>query len=336
MISFISTRLDRRLLLVICVYLVFGLFELLASVHVAEKTQHVAAGTYDRHVPLYDVGFELVEERPQDSNYKYLPDYTQLFMLVATIVMLIVRSPDAKYVDLRRFILISTIMTVARTLSISLTALPDPFHGCATYTVDSDKHVIVSLAYKIIDYFRGTSMVDCHDVFFSGHAAFLVLCACAWTTHRHGWWEALFAWLWVLVSTYTMLIVRFHYTVDIVFGAVIGYFCWEWYYHQLEHQNYARFYYWAWLETNDDPASERLAVKVEDPLMDLESPPEVEYARRTSPPVGFPLVPKNFKYYMAETIALCTWVIVVSLYLFSCMMALALELYQVFQNPSER
>jgi hypothetical protein len=82
----------------------------------------------------------------------------------------------------------------------------------------------------------------CGDLFFSGHTVGLVLFACTWTrygtprdaagrpTHRVAYWlVAAAAWALALAGMLALVAARFHYTIDILYGALITLLVWRTY-----------------------------------------------------------------------------------------------------------
>ena len=107
-------------------------------------------------------------------------------------------------------------------------------------------------------------LFDCGDLIFSGHTVHFLLCAFIWD--ESGWglrrrakklalngvWRVLL-WVYVIGGVCTLIMCRFHYSVDVVVGGYISFLVWKYYDYLLlsgDDGYLARFI--AWIETPND------------------------------------------------------------------------------------
>ena len=309
--------LNARLATTFGLYILFGFFELLSSIYAAKQWSPEVDG-----IILFDIGFKFVPEKPHDGMWGILPNLGQFSLLIITLWMLAYQR-HKDYLPLRRFVMVSIWMTLARTISISATVLPDPYQGCQSYRVDPDDHVAVALVQKILLFLQGKSEVDCFDVFFSGHAAFLGLCAMAWSRYiasADNWGMKLIIWVWMFVNGYWMIVVRFHYTNDIFFGYYMSISLWIIYHMVVDQQLHRYSYYWSWFEMATPISASSHVQDVAELEEDIQHDQLVNHSSSTQSAVlvtidvvedpdpdrhinkdGRPLDPQDFKHFYIES-----------------------------------
>jgi len=98
--------------------------------------------------------------------------------------------------------------------------------------------------------------LDCGGVFFSGHTSTLTNCAMVWHLYTDNPTLKVLAWVGVAVGVFLMLIVRLHYTVDIVYGFLITLVAWDVYLRLTKNKSFLKWRFWKWFEGNPIPVSD--------------------------------------------------------------------------------
>jgi len=193
---------------------------------------------------LPDIGFDLFPER--NGFWEKLPDVGVGILLVLTAIRAIVHHK--RFEILRRWFVVGGIISLFRAISIVGTILPDPSSQCATYVIDPNDNIFVALLKKVADAARGLGPLDCGDVFFSGHSATLTTCAQIWMMYSTSKTMHIIVWLISLATGAAMLSVRFHYSVDIIFGFFVAFSIFNWYVGLAKRPDLRKYRIWAWFE----------------------------------------------------------------------------------------
>jgi len=219
----------------------------------------------DRNAPIWlpalpDIGHHLL---PYWGYYE-INNYC-LFAAIISVLIRYIFQRDIRLIVFRRWLFIQAVMFTMRAISIYVTSLSVPLPGCNTTATGSPP---IEAFYIML-----TIHATCGDVLFSGHTVTLTICALAWTTYSKGEEYAPFRWIWrrcggkelvqgrpcwlypkldsagdpltlylttFLVWTFTicgyLLIIttRFHYTVDVFIGFLLGQLTWSTYHYYIK------------------------------------------------------------------------------------------------------
>jgi len=127
------------------------------------------------------------------------------------------------YEGLQRMLLSHSITMLIRTVCNLITLLPDPNPQCQNVIPNDDLNVFVDGFFRVA---TGGFHV-CGDVFFSGHVALCVVCALGWTYYTNIRFAKVLTWMCVIFESWALIAVRFHYSLDIVFGIWVSWWVWS-------------------------------------------------------------------------------------------------------------
>jgi hypothetical protein len=171
---------------------------------------------------LYDIGFAIIPEIVDKDGQTRVAD-VYLNIMIALAILRALYYWDSFPRTFRRWTIIHGTLFTIRGLSIAMTVLPNPYKRC--------KPVLSSSPYVSAFLVMVGSNATCADVFFSGHAAMMGLSAMIFTstmtsritiTKMVVWIVTFCGWI-VIVAT------RFHYTLDVFYGAVLSIIVWKTY-----------------------------------------------------------------------------------------------------------
>ena len=204
-----------------------------------------------------------------------------LYTTAAATVGFVLGHPQRATIGRRFFVVYGTRMML-RSVTLLMTALPDPYILCreaATTTTGATSTTAATGAVwrafpwghafgKFLRMFEGSAnSLTCGDLIFSGHTVVFVLCALVWHTYytpSHVFINPMKLFIWVLsiVGTLLLLITRMHWTIDIALAYYITTTMWNFYHsacHALVKGHYMKSVVWidgvvvypfiAWLET---------------------------------------------------------------------------------------
>jgi hypothetical protein len=172
--------------------------------------------------PLFDMGFYIFPY----VTFALAADYymTALIIVVLLKTFLFQKVGGTLHVC-RRLLVIHGTAFLLRSLSISITLLPNPWVQCQPMTVDN--------------YFVGAFLVmagthrTCSDCFFSGHSVMIALSGLIWFTYTDS--KYLLVRLAIiplaLGGGFVLISTHFHYTVDVLYGCFIGVGIWTTYHY---------------------------------------------------------------------------------------------------------
>jgi len=234
----------KRLILTLAFNLLAMTFDILMVMVAAQRR-------VDWSRPLIDVGFTYLPEQPKGSPLYLMPDFCVMSLLVLTLLRCLLHPERKKC--LRRLFVVGGIISIMRGVSITMTILPEPSPMCANYHVPRHEIIFVALYHKLLEFLQGTSPLDCGGVFFSGHSATVATCAMVWMQYTDIKVVHAFVWIWTLMTGVIMVWVRFHYTLDVVYGILIAVTVWNFYHGCTVNPNLLKFSAWRWLEASDPP-----------------------------------------------------------------------------------
>eukprot|EP01119_Soliformovum_irregulare_P013048 TRINITY_DN3442_c0_g1_i1.p1 TRINITY_DN3442_c0_g1~~TRINITY_DN3442_c0_g1_i1.p1 ORF type:complete len:297 (-),score=38.67 TRINITY_DN3442_c0_g1_i1:211-1101(-) len=235
----------KRLILTLAFNLFAMAFDILMVMVAAQRR-------VDWSRPLVDVGFTNLPELPRTSILFTAPDFMVMTLLVLTLLRCLLHPERKKC--LRRLFMVGGIISIMRGLSITMTILPEPSPLCANYHVPRHEIIFVALYHKLLEFLQGTSPLDCGGCFFSGHSATVATCSMVWIQFTDNRIIHALVWMWSLAAVVIMVWVRFHYTLDCVYGVLIAVTVWNYYNSCATNPNLTQFWAWRWLEASDPPS----------------------------------------------------------------------------------
>jgi hypothetical protein len=210
-------------MIVACIFFISVTY-IMAIVQVSIQNFSVKRGI-DRNLPIYDVGFEVLPY----SNHEHLPDLVVTGLMISVISIIFLNRGLQIFIDLvRRFLTVMGCVYAIRTISISITLLPNPFPQCKASQMGNPA---VDALLILIGQTK-----TCQDCFFSGHSVAICLSVLVW-------YDYLKARLWIrmlsipaaLIGGFVIISSHFHYSVDVMFGFLISFFVWK-YFHSFIHR----------------------------------------------------------------------------------------------------
>jgi hypothetical protein len=161
--------------------------------------------------------------RENTKFFRFRPYFADLcvlmnFLLIAFRFFLFKQLKE-KIVVLRRVLLIIGTLYILRSITILLTFLPNPQPFCSRREKESNIFYEALLA---LLGFRTT----CGDTFFSGHTIIFTVCFWLWTTYRYNISTQLCTTFLSFFSMILLLIVQFHYTIDVFMGFLLTSWVW--------------------------------------------------------------------------------------------------------------
>eukprot|EP01080_Neovahlkampfia_damariscottae_P005972 gene5972-9971_t len=198
-----------------------GYINIAANIYVQNVMIQEDKGAY---APLRDIGFTFLP-------YLNWPGGANLVMtswIIATIVNSLFQKKFSGFlIILRRIFLIQGTIYIIRAMSISSTILPNPDSECKPQYFNNFFHATFL-------FFAG-QVETCYDCLFSGHTVTIVICALAIFTYTD---HKVLKWLTVppcILSLMIIIATRFHYTVDVFYGALIAFSMFNIYHFALEY-----------------------------------------------------------------------------------------------------
>ena len=190
---------------------------------------------------LPDIGHDLLPEvlSVYGLDAHVICDKLLYTTLVATLGF-VCGHPQRETILRRSFVVYGTLMLM-RSVTLLLTALPDPYFRCFTAETGTFGQGWSTMpwrrvVYKFITLFDGSASgsLTCGDLIFSGHTIVFVLCALMWHTYyrpSHVLLNPMKLAIWALsvVGTVLLLVTRMHWTIDIALAYYITTTLWNFY-----------------------------------------------------------------------------------------------------------
>jgi len=192
----------------------------------------LVAPPYDRQAVLLDTGFAWLGWFVADG-YNPVVDYMAVAYLVITFVAIVIvpvsntqlRSP--RMVICARFAMLIGLAFVLRGICISTTVMPPPQHGCKS-TIRADESKLWQALLVILQ-----QRTTCADSLPSGHTITIVLAILFLLSYTYvgrvdsdlGWFTYLMYAILIGGVLFELVIIvgtHFHYTTDVIFGALIA------------------------------------------------------------------------------------------------------------------
>jgi hypothetical protein len=207
-------------LLFACVYFVScGYWNSLVQVYIQNL---VIQRGLEHTKPLFDMGFYVFPY----VTFALAADYYMTTLIIIVMVKTIIFQKVSGSLHVaRRLLVIHGTAFILRSISISITLLPNPWVQCQPTTVDN--------------YFVGAFFVmagthrTCSDCFFSGHSVMIALSSLIWYTYTDS--KYMIVRLMIIPLTFggifSLISTHFHYTVDVLYGCFIGVGIWTVYHY---------------------------------------------------------------------------------------------------------
>jgi len=206
------------------------------------------------HFPRVFPKTNLPEQLP-DYGYDLIPYFCPTFLCrnPQTIILSIfyiavlfgaIKTPIKGRIIVQQMFHINSLAFLARTTTVGLTGLPQPNPLCVKI---QSEHASFKDAIKfvLIDHFnrppgscgdfifsRHRLPGSCGDLIFSGHMA--AIASCMVIFHKYNYLEGpiaySFGWMLCLVSIFSLIACRSHYSVDVVLALYFVYFIKDWYF----------------------------------------------------------------------------------------------------------
>jgi hypothetical protein len=178
----------------------------------------------NRSAVVYDTIFNILPHAREAHLADY---YTVGFMVLVFLIVLFNRRLRIMVDIIRRTLFVMAIVYFCRTISISITLLPNPFKLCKSEPISN---YFLQALWIVV----GASQT-CHDTFFSGHSVAICLAAMTFFDYLNANLvirlliiPAAIAGALIIISTH------FHYSVDVMFGFLLSFLFWK-YFHMIVH-----------------------------------------------------------------------------------------------------
>lgn len=142
---------------------------------------------------------------------------------------------------LRRFFTIYSTLMLMRSITIAVTTLPDSLPICQEMTPGTQPWYEINPRQVILRALKMSLPIgelSCGDLAVSGHSIILVMCAMLWHTYypsvRGMNVVKFFMWLVCYAGLFAILLVRLHYTLDIILAVYLTITVWC-QYHRIAH-----------------------------------------------------------------------------------------------------
>jgi len=186
---------------------------------------------------LPDVLFDLLPEH-RDNRW---PNWLTYGFIGCTSVLVLTHR--RRITLTRRLLSWWTCLFILRCSTVTLTSLPDPNHMCFGTNPITD---------QLASFVSG---ISCGDMILSGHTMGMMCCAFilidafpyAAATGRHIAIHMLAA-VWITAGVISLIVTRFHYTVDVVLGLYFPTFVWTSYKLLITEDRIARWRLLSWFE----------------------------------------------------------------------------------------
>ncbi|KAJ2859251.1 hypothetical protein GGH94_006203 [Coemansia aciculifera] len=130
---------------------------------------------------------------------------------------------------IRRIGWMVAILYFLRSITISVTTVPPSISSCKIDVPQSTWQVIKATP----DILAG-NIGQCTDKIFSGHTAILLISFLFWQRYATHWSILVYSALHTFIGILTVLLARYHYTIDVVIGALLTFFVHHLYYSTLD------------------------------------------------------------------------------------------------------
>ncbi|KAJ1722405.1 hypothetical protein LPJ53_003164 [Coemansia erecta] len=140
------------------------------------------------------------------------------------------RGWQQRMMVVRRIAWMVAILYFLRSLTLSATTLPPSSPLCAIPVVPKSTWEVIKATPDIL---AGT-IGQCTDKIFSGHTSILFISLLFWLRYARHWAFVAYSVVHCSVGVLTVLMARYHYTVDVLLGLLLTYFVHQAYYCALE------------------------------------------------------------------------------------------------------
>ena len=152
---------------------------------------------------------DVIHERVKETPSIFTADVILYVSFILETLFILIKFKFSSLIILRRAIIIYSILSVIRNLTISCTLIPEPKEICQKendFKLDLSLNSIIRVLFNPI---------KCGDLVLSGRAIALMIPA---LIHQHyfGGMLSLLFWIASIIGLFLLIISRYHYTVDIV------------------------------------------------------------------------------------------------------------------------
>ncbi|KAJ2540625.1 hypothetical protein EV175_006214 [Coemansia sp. RSA 1933] len=192
------------------------------------KTEHPAdAGPWPQYALLHDQVLEHLPRLERGWISDELVSSAGVMCVLGCLIMS--RGWRERLMMLRRLGWMVMILYFLRSITISVTTMPPPRASCAIYV----PHTVWELL-RATPQILGGSMSQCTDDMFSGHTVIFTISFLFLRTYATHWTIVVYAAIHALAGILSVLLARYHYTVDVVVAALLTYMMHRTYYAALD------------------------------------------------------------------------------------------------------
>ncbi|KAJ2375308.1 hypothetical protein IW150_002619 [Coemansia sp. RSA 2607] len=179
--------------------------------------------------PLHDLVLSRLPYVHQ--NYGWISDLlvNSSALICVVVNLLTAHSWRARLVFLRRLGWMTALLYFMRSITISVTTMPPPVASCQP-ALASGARDMFSVA---LDMISGRTK-ECTDMVFSGHTVILTVSFLFWTRYACHWALVVYSAIHTVLGVASVLLVRYHYTLDVVLALFFTFFVHHIYYRSLE------------------------------------------------------------------------------------------------------
>ncbi|KAJ1880167.1 hypothetical protein LPJ57_002412 [Coemansia sp. RSA 486] len=167
-------------------------------------------------VPLGDMVLSrlpyLEQHQPWISDL--LVNSSALVCIVGNLLM--ARGWRARLVFLRRIAWVISILYFMRSITISVTTMPPPVANCKP-AIATDAQGMAHIVWAMIS----GQTKECTDMVFSGHTVILSISFLFWTRYARHWGFVVYSAVHAVVGVASVLLVRYHYTLDVSLALIL-------------------------------------------------------------------------------------------------------------------
>lgn len=175
-------------------------------------------------IPLLDMGFVFLPHIKWD---RWAQICMICFIILAFANTFFWMGVHGVFKVTRRYMLIYGVVLYLRSISIFVTLISNPDINCIP--IYYPNVFVASLLYIL------GQVETCFDCLFSGHSAVITLCSCIYYYYTKVYILKLFILPPLLLSLCLVVSTRFHYSIDVLYGALVGLMAFKIYHWGLEY-----------------------------------------------------------------------------------------------------
>ncbi|KAJ1642335.1 hypothetical protein LPJ64_005817 [Coemansia asiatica] len=180
-------------------------------------------------IPLNDVVLSHLPYLEQHRGWisDLLVNTSALFCIIGNLLM--ARGWRARLVFLRRIAWVMAALYLMRSITISVTTMPPPVINCKP-VIATDIDSMASIVWGMIS----GQTKECTDMVFSGHTVILSVSFLFWARYARHWGFVVYSAVHAVLGIASVLLVRYHYTLDVSLALILTFLVHHMYYRALE------------------------------------------------------------------------------------------------------